>query len=107
MDLIIIVGMILTSAGAVCACAMSKLAATRIGFLASAAVVCVGLSNFGWLPFFGGTRSPAVYFGCGACCLGVLAACLFGAIEEVYRRFLPPPAVRRGSPVVPPSSKEL
>jgi len=105
-DVIIIGGMLLAIAGGVLACVRSRLLFPKIGFIFSAVAVCVGLANFGWRPLFGGIHTPDVYFGCVTCGLGMLGFCLFGAIEEVWRRFLAAPDERPGFPVVSSASKE-
>jgi hypothetical protein len=104
-DVIIIGGLIVAAVLCVGACVQSRLAFGKLGFLVSGAVFCVGWASFGWKPFIGEGRSTESYFGCLASCLGVVAFCLFGVIEEVWRRPQGPSDERRGFPVIP-SAKE-
>src|SRR5687767_1570430 len=99
-DAIIITGMLLSVVGVLFACVRSRLVFTRIGFVISAVAVCVGLAYFGWLPLFGGNHSPATFFGAVILCIGLLGFCLFGAIEEIWRRLIVTPEAGHGFPVM-------
>jgi hypothetical protein len=99
-DGVIISGMLLVVIAATFACFRSRLVFTKLGFLVSAAMVCLGLAYFGWLPLFGGTHPPETLFGCLVLCLGLFGFCLFGAIEEIWRRVIGTPDGTRGFPVI-------
>ena len=105
-DAIIITGMVVAVAGALFMVVRGRLIFTRIGFLISGVAICVGLAYFGWSPLFGGSHSPDTFFGSVILCVGLLGFCLFGAIEEIWRRLTAEPDARRGFPVVPSQRSE-
>jgi hypothetical protein len=99
-DAIIITCMLLTVIAALFACVRARLIFPRIGFVISAIAVCVRLTYFGWLPLFGGSHPPDTFFGSVILCIGLLGFCLFGAIEEIWRRLTVTPKPGHGFPVV-------
>lgn len=49
----------------------------RLASLLTMLPICVGLANFGWRPWFGGSHGPDVYFGCSTLTFGLLAWLFF------------------------------
>ena len=90
-DAIIFTGMLLILAVVLYASFRCRLIFARIGFVISAAAICIGLAYFGWQPLSGGSHSVDTYFGSVILCLGLLGFCLFGAIEEIWRRLIARP----------------
>jgi len=96
-DLMIFAGMGVAITTSVVLAIVSRLLAVRIGSLAAAVAICVGLAHSGWRPLLGGAQYLDTYFGCVMLFIGVLAMLLFAAVEQVARREVRTP----GFPVEP------
>lgn len=83
-DVVCLFGFFLTIVLAIALCFWVSRWPLRIACVLSAGAVCVGLSYFGWAPFWGGNHDVGTYFGTIMLWLGLMGFTITATMEQVF-----------------------